>query len=169
MVSRRDFGGLALTGRMLEFPEFLLGRRGSFKMAAAATRGAGALRSGCGASEAGRTGTTSFQRRGKASGAAGGGPRLLSIAGTRPSVRNGQLLVSTGLPALDQLLGRFRMKMWAHFRKSLGRDSRGSPSSLLPAWPPAPLFFSPLCPSQAWSRRKAGGGNLRGGVLKAVH
>ncbi|PNJ68879.1 LOW QUALITY PROTEIN: ELP4 isoform 26, partial [Pongo abelii] len=33
------------------------------------------------------------------------GPRLVSIAGTRPSVRNGQLLVSTGLPALDQLLG----------------------------------------------------------------
>ncbi|PNI78832.1 LOW QUALITY PROTEIN: ELP4 isoform 15, partial [Pan troglodytes] len=28
-----------------------------------------------------------------------------SITGTRPSVRNGQLLVSTGLPALDQLLG----------------------------------------------------------------
>ncbi|PNI78843.1 LOW QUALITY PROTEIN: ELP4 isoform 26, partial [Pan troglodytes] len=33
------------------------------------------------------------------------GPRLVSITGTRPSVRNGQLLVSTGLPALDQLLG----------------------------------------------------------------
>ncbi|XP_055455325.1 elongator complex protein 4 isoform X1 [Psammomys obesus] len=74
-------------------------------MASAATRGAGVPGSGFGASESGRSGTTSFQRKGKASGASGGGPRLLSIAGTRPSVRNGQLLVSTGLPALDQLLG----------------------------------------------------------------
>ncbi|CAO2579646.1 Elongator complex protein 4 [Lemmus lemmus] len=74
-------------------------------MAATATCGAGVPSSGCLASTAGRSGTTSFQRRSKASGADGGGPRLLSIAGTRPSVRNGQLLVSTGLPALDQLLG----------------------------------------------------------------
>uniref|UniRef100_A0A5F8H9T2 Elongator complex protein 4 n=1 Tax=Monodelphis domestica TaxID=13616 RepID=A0A5F8H9T2_MONDO len=37
--------------------------------------------------------------------AGGGGARLRSIAGTRPSVQNGQLLVSAGLPALDQLLG----------------------------------------------------------------
>ncbi|XP_051000246.1 elongator complex protein 4 [Acomys russatus] len=74
-------------------------------MAAAAGCGSSSISSRCGASEAGRSGTTSFQRRGKASGAAGGGPRLVSIAGTRPSVRNGQLLVSTGLPALDQLLG----------------------------------------------------------------
>ncbi|KAF6103193.1 elongator acetyltransferase complex subunit 4 [Phyllostomus discolor] len=49
---------------------------------------------------------TSFQRKGpRASGTDSGGSRLVSIAGTRPSVRNGQLLVSTGLPALDQLLG----------------------------------------------------------------
>ncbi|XP_060032624.1 elongator complex protein 4 [Erinaceus europaeus] len=49
---------------------------------------------------------TSFQRRGpRVGGADTGGSRLVSIAGTRPSVRNGQLLVSTGLPALDQLLG----------------------------------------------------------------
>lgn len=74
-------------------------------MAAATPVGASTVRSGCVAAEARRSGTTSFQRRGKASGAAGGGPRLVSIAGTRPSVRNGQLLVSTGLPALDQLLG----------------------------------------------------------------
>lgn len=74
-------------------------------MAAAATCGAGVLSSGCVSPAAGQSGTTSFQRRSKASGADGGGPRLLSIAGTRPSVRNGQLLVSTGLPALDQLLG----------------------------------------------------------------
>ncbi|KAL1786568.1 elongator complex protein 4 [Sigmodon hispidus] len=74
-------------------------------MAAAATCSAGVLSSGCVASAAGPSSTTSFQRRSKASGADGGGPRLLSIAGTRPSVRNGQLLVSTGLPALDQLLG----------------------------------------------------------------
>uniref|UniRef100_F7A8S6 Elongator complex protein 4 n=1 Tax=Monodelphis domestica TaxID=13616 RepID=F7A8S6_MONDO len=38
-------------------------------------------------------------------GGGGGGARLRSIAGTRPSVQNGQLLVSAGLPALDQLLG----------------------------------------------------------------
>ncbi|XP_052582509.1 elongator complex protein 4 isoform X2 [Peromyscus californicus insignis] len=74
-------------------------------MAAAATCGAGVLSSGCVAPAAGQSGTSSFQRRSKASGTDGGGPRLLSIAGTRPSVRNGQLLVSTGLPALDQLLG----------------------------------------------------------------
>ncbi|OBS59201.1 hypothetical protein A6R68_09675, partial [Neotoma lepida] len=73
-------------------------------MAAAATCGAGVLSSGSVASAASQSGTTSFQRKSKASGADGGGPRLLSIAGTRPSVRNGQLLVSTGLPALDQLL-----------------------------------------------------------------
>ncbi|CAH6788150.1 Elp4 [Phodopus roborovskii] len=73
-------------------------------MAAAATCSAGVLSSGCVASTAGPSGTTSFQRRSKTSGADAGGPRLLSIAGTRPSVRNGQLLVSTGLPALDQLL-----------------------------------------------------------------
>lgn len=97
-------------------------------MAAATPVGASTVRSGCVAAEAGRSGTTSFQRRGKAAGAAGGGPRLVSIAGTRPSVRNGQLLVSTGLPALDQLLGRFRMKMWEHSRENLGRDSRGTPS-----------------------------------------
>ncbi|XP_045049986.2 elongator complex protein 4 isoform X2 [Desmodus rotundus] len=49
---------------------------------------------------------TSFQRKGpRAGGTDSGGSRLVSIAGTRPSVRNGQLLVSTGLPALDQLLG----------------------------------------------------------------
>ncbi|XP_041534885.1 elongator complex protein 4 isoform X4 [Microtus oregoni] len=71
-------------------------------MAATATCGAGVPSL---ASTAGRSGTSSFQRKSKASGADGGGPRLLSIAGTRPSVRNGQLLVSTGLPALDQLLG----------------------------------------------------------------
>ncbi|XP_075817765.1 elongator complex protein 4 isoform X1 [Microtus pennsylvanicus] len=71
-------------------------------MAATATCGAGVPSL---ASTAGQSGTFSFQRKSKASGADGGGPRLLSIAGTRPSVRNGQLLVSTGLPALDQLLG----------------------------------------------------------------
>lgn len=74
-------------------------------MAAADTCGASPLSSGSVASDAAQGGTSSFQRRGKASGGPGGGPRLLSIAGTRPSVRNGQLLVSTGLPALDQLLG----------------------------------------------------------------
>lgn len=135
--------GLSLTGQPLEFPEFLLARRGSFKMAAAATCGAGVLSSGCVSPAAGQSGTTSFQRRSKASGADGGGPRLLSIAGTRPSVRNGQLLVSTGLPALDQLLGRFRMKMREHPRENLGRDSRGSPSSPHPALP-CPAHPSPL-------------------------
>ncbi|XP_043825829.1 LOW QUALITY PROTEIN: elongator complex protein 4 [Dromiciops gliroides] len=51
-------------------------------------------------------GGCSFRRKGPAPApGAGGGARLRSIAGTRPSVRNGQLLVSAGLPALDQLLG----------------------------------------------------------------
>ncbi|XP_074086523.1 elongator complex protein 4 [Macrotis lagotis] len=49
-------------------------------------------------------GGCSFRRKGPAPGG-GGGARLRAIAGTRPSVRNGQLLVSAGLPALDQLLG----------------------------------------------------------------
>lgn len=135
--------GLSLTGQPLEFPEFLLALRGSFKMAATATCGAGVPSL---ASTAGRSGTSSFQRKSKASGADGGGPRLLSIAGTRPSVRNGQLLVSTGLPALDQLLGRFRLKMRAHPREDLGRDPRGSPSSPRLAQP-----WLPLSPSQTWS------------------
>jgi elongator complex protein 4 len=100
---------LALTGRLLELPEFLLGQHGTIKMAAVATCGSGAGGTGSVAAAAGKSNVTSFQRRGtKASGTDSGGPRLVSIAGTRPSVRNGQLLVSTGLPALDQLLGRFR-------------------------------------------------------------
>ncbi|XP_023578619.1 elongator complex protein 4 isoform X1 [Octodon degus] len=77
-------------------------------MAAAATCGAGAgsLRSVAAAAAVDRSSATSFQRKGPRAGDADGrGPRLVSIAGTRPSVRNGQLLVSTGLPALDQLLG----------------------------------------------------------------
>ncbi|XP_062949958.1 elongator complex protein 4 isoform X2 [Cynocephalus volans] len=75
-------------------------------MAAVATGGTGAESSGSMAAAASKSNVTSFQRRGtRASGTDSGGPRLVSIAGTRPSVRNGQLLVSTGLPALDQLLG----------------------------------------------------------------
>lgn len=80
-------------------------------MAATATCGAGAGTRGSVAVAVDRSTATSFQRRGpRAGGADGSGPRLVSIAGTRPSVRNGQLLVSTGLPALDQLLGRFRRR-----------------------------------------------------------
>uniref|UniRef100_A0A8C6MW42 Elongator complex protein 4 n=1 Tax=Mus spicilegus TaxID=10103 RepID=A0A8C6MW42_MUSSI len=108
-------------------------------MAAADTCGAGTLSSRSVASEAGQGGTSSFQRKGKASGGPGGGPRLLSIAGTRPSVRNGQLLVSTGLPALDQLLGRFRINMWARSRRNLGEGLLGSPSPLCLELP-APLL-----------------------------
>lgn len=75
-------------------------------MAAVATCGAGAGGTESMAAAASRSNVTSFQRKGaRASGTDSGGPRLVSIAGTRPSVRNGQLLVSTGLPALDQLLG----------------------------------------------------------------
>ncbi|XP_053418839.1 elongator complex protein 4 isoform X2 [Nycticebus coucang] len=75
-------------------------------MAAEATCGASPGSTGTLAAAASRSNVTSFQWRGpRAGGADGGGPRLVSIAGTRPSVRNGQLLVSTGLPALDQLLG----------------------------------------------------------------
>ncbi|XP_077178071.1 elongator complex protein 4 [Paroedura picta] len=44
---------------------------------------------------------TSFQR--KAPG--GGGSRLAVLPGTRPSVRHGQLLLSSGLPSLDHVLG----------------------------------------------------------------
>ncbi|XP_040835974.1 elongator complex protein 4 isoform X3 [Ochotona curzoniae] len=74
-------------------------------MAAAATCSPGAQGTGSTAASS-RSNVTSFQRRGPRAGASdSGGPRLVSIAGTRPSVRNGQLLVSTGLPALDQLLG----------------------------------------------------------------
>ncbi|XP_058402170.1 elongator complex protein 4 isoform X1 [Diceros bicornis minor] len=74
--------------------------------AAAATCSPGAGGLGSAVAAAGKNSVTSFQRRGpRASGSDGGGSRLVSIAGTRPSVRNGQLLVSSGLPALDQLLG----------------------------------------------------------------
>ncbi|XP_006864921.1 PREDICTED: elongator complex protein 4 [Chrysochloris asiatica] len=74
-------------------------------MAALASCGTGAGSTGSVASTASKN-VTSFQRKGtRAGGTVSGGSRLMSIAGTRPSVRNGQLLVSTGLPALDQLLG----------------------------------------------------------------
>uniref|UniRef100_A0A452SKW5 Elongator complex protein 4 n=1 Tax=Ursus americanus TaxID=9643 RepID=A0A452SKW5_URSAM len=78
-------------------------------MAAVATCGTGAGSTGSIAAAASKNNVSSFQRKGpRASGTDSGCSRLVSIAGTRPSVRNGQLLVSTGLPALDQLLGRFR-------------------------------------------------------------
>ncbi|XP_011360849.1 elongator complex protein 4 isoform X1 [Pteropus vampyrus] len=77
-------------------------------MAAAAASGTGTGTGSTGsiAAAASKNNVTSFQRRSpRASSTDSGGSRLVSIAGTRPSVRNGQLLVSTGLPALDQLLG----------------------------------------------------------------
>ncbi|XP_063112797.1 elongator complex protein 4 isoform X3 [Cavia porcellus] len=74
-------------------------------MAAVSTCGPGPGNRGSEAVAVDRSSATSFQRRGpRAGGTDGSGLRLVSIAGTRPSVRNGQLLVSTGLPALDQLL-----------------------------------------------------------------
>lgn len=90
-------------------------------MAAAADCGTGAASTGSIGAAACKN-VTSFQRKGpRASGTDSGCSRLVSIAGTRPSVRNGQLLVSTGLPALDQLLGRFRTEIWAQQREYLGR------------------------------------------------
>ncbi|XP_040351469.1 elongator complex protein 4 isoform X1 [Herpailurus yagouaroundi] len=75
-------------------------------MAAVATCGTGAGSTGSMVAAGSKNNVTSFQRRGpRASGSDSSYSRLVSIAGTRPSVRNGQLLVSTGLPALDQLLG----------------------------------------------------------------
>ncbi|XP_064019898.1 elongator complex protein 4 isoform X1 [Pogoniulus pusillus] len=44
-------------------------------------------------------GATSFQRKAAAS------SRLAALPGTRPSVRHGQLLLSSGLPSLDSVLG----------------------------------------------------------------
>uniref|UniRef100_A0A2I3GYP1 Elongator acetyltransferase complex subunit 4 n=1 Tax=Nomascus leucogenys TaxID=61853 RepID=A0A2I3GYP1_NOMLE len=80
-------------------------------MAAVATCGSVAGSTGSAVATASKSNVTSFQRRGpRASGTNDSGPRLVSIAGTRPSVRNGQLLVSTGLPALDQLLGSSRFR-----------------------------------------------------------
>lgn len=43
--------------------------------------------------------TTSFQKKSRG--------KLISIPGSRPSVQNGQLLVSTGVTSLDYLLGQF--------------------------------------------------------------
>ncbi|XP_070618263.1 elongator complex protein 4 isoform X3 [Erythrolamprus reginae] len=45
--------------------------------------------------------TTSFQRKVPD----GGGGRLAVLPGTRPSVRHGQLLLSSGVPSLDSVLG----------------------------------------------------------------
>ncbi|XP_060897821.1 elongator complex protein 4 isoform X2 [Labrus mixtus] len=45
----------------------------------------------------GKPSVTSFQKKTRS--------KLISIAGTRPSVQNGQLLVSTGVTSLDYLLG----------------------------------------------------------------
>lgn len=44
-------------------------------------------------------GATSFQRK------AAGSSRLAALPGTRPSLRHGQLLLSSGLPSLDYVLG----------------------------------------------------------------
>ncbi|KAG8125849.1 hypothetical protein E2320_020952 [Naja naja] len=44
--------------------------------------------------------TTSFQRKVPD----GGGGRLAVLPGTRPSVRHGQLLISSGVPSLDSVL-----------------------------------------------------------------
>lgn len=49
------------------------------------------------AAAGGARGCSSFQRR--------AGPRLPTLPGTRPSVRHGQLLLSSGLPSLDCVLG----------------------------------------------------------------
>uniref|UniRef100_A0A3Q3E5C9 Uncharacterized protein n=1 Tax=Labrus bergylta TaxID=56723 RepID=A0A3Q3E5C9_9LABR len=46
----------------------------------------------------GKPSVTSFQKKTRS--------KLISIAGTRPSVQNGQLLVSTGVTSLDYLLGQ---------------------------------------------------------------
>ncbi|XP_041891456.1 elongator complex protein 4 isoform X6 [Corvus kubaryi] len=51
------------------------------------------------AAAGGARGCTSFQRR------PGAGPRPPAVPGTRPSVRHGQLLLSSGLPSLDCVLG----------------------------------------------------------------
>ncbi|XP_078536960.1 elongator complex protein 4 isoform X4 [Lissotriton helveticus] len=51
-------------------------------------------------SVAGGVSVTSFKRTPRS-----GGGKLVSISGTRPSVRNGQLLVSTGVPSLDHIIG----------------------------------------------------------------
>lgn len=97
-------------------------------MAAAAASGTstGTRSTGSIAAAASKNNVTSFQRRGpRASSTDSGSSRLVSIAGTRPSVRNGQLLVSTGLPALDQLLGRLRTEIGAQQRDNLGRGLTG--------------------------------------------
>lgn len=41
--------------------------------------------------------TTSFQKKSRS--------KLVSIPGTRPSVQNGQLIVSTGVTSLDYVIG----------------------------------------------------------------
>lgn len=95
-------------------------------MAAVAACGTDTGSAGSVAAAASKNNVTSFQRKGpRTSSSDSGGSRLVSIAGTRPSVRNGQLLVSTGLPALDQLLGRFRTEIWAQQRENLGRGLAG--------------------------------------------
>lgn len=54
---------------------------------------------------------TSFQKKTRS--------KLLSIHGTRPSVQNGQLLVSTGVTSLDFLLGQCGMLALAHWLTQL--------------------------------------------------
>lgn len=46
--------------------------------------------------------TTSFQKKSRS--------KLVSIPGTRPSVQNGQLIVSTGVTSLDYVIGQFVKK-----------------------------------------------------------
>lgn len=54
---------------------------------------------------------TSFQRKTPG----GRSSRLAVLPGTRPSVRHGQLLLSSGLPSLDDVLGWCQQHFQAHF------------------------------------------------------
>lgn len=99
-------------------------------MAAAATCGTGTGSTGSVVATARKNNVTSFQRRSpRSSGTDSTSSRLVSIAGTRPSLRNGQLLVSTGLPALDQLLGRFGTELWAQTEGKLREGTCGGSRS----------------------------------------
>lgn len=73
------------------------------------------------AAAGGARGCSSFQRR--------AGPRLPALPGTRPSVRHGQLLLSSGLPSLDCVLGWWE-RDW---------------DPVLPPLRPAPLPFARPC------------------------
>lgn len=103
------------------------------------------------AAAGGARGCTSFQRR------PGAGPRPPALPGTRPALRRGQLLLSSGLPSLDCVLGWWEWDWDPVLRPRRPPLCRTQPVT------PGCSRASPSSPRSRWSRggregRRDGGG-----------